>query len=89
LWLSSLSQALEDRHFRKVRKIVAPADTADETDESKPNRRMIKMKMIGVMLMALPSGAKNRQGEDGEQNPEQRACDGEPERDIPARVLDG
>jgi hypothetical protein len=87
LWLSSLSQALEDRHFRKVRKIVAPADTADETDESKPNRRMIKMKMIGVMLMALPSGAKNRQGEDGKKDTEQWAGDGEPEGNVPARAL--
>ncbi len=32
---------------------------------------MIKTKMIGVMLMALLSGAKNRQDNDGEQNAEQ------------------
>jgi hypothetical protein len=32
---------------------------------------MIKMKTIGVMLMVLRSWAKNRQGEDGEQNAEQ------------------
>jgi hypothetical protein len=56
--------------FQKFSKNRRTADNADETDESKPNRRMIKTKMIGVMLMALLSGAKNRQGNDGEQNAE-------------------
>ncbi len=45
------------------------------------------MKMIGVMLMALPSGAKNRQGEDGKKDTEQWAGDGEPEGNVPARAL--
>jgi hypothetical protein len=57
--------------FQKISKNRRTADNADETDESKPNRRMIKTKMIGVMLMALLSGAKNRQGDDGEQDTEQ------------------
>jgi len=70
--------------FQKFSKNRRTANDADETDESKPNKRMIKTKMIGVMLMALLSGAKNRQGEDGEQDTEQWAGDGEPERDVPA-----
>jgi len=70
--------------FQKFSKNRRTADNADETDESKPNRRMIKTKMIGVMLMALLSGAKNRQGEDGEQDAEKRTRDGEPEGNIPA-----
>jgi len=57
--------------FQKFSKNRRTADNADETDESKPNRRMIKTKMIGVMLMALLSWTKNRQGDDGEQNAEQ------------------
>jgi len=69
--------------FQKFSKNRRTADNADETDESKPNRRMIKTKMIGVMLMALLSGAKNRQGEDGEQNTQQRTRDGKPERNVP------
>jgi hypothetical protein len=73
--------------FQKFSKNRRTADNADETDESKPNRRMIKTKMIGVMLMALLSGAKNRQGEDGEQDTEQWAGDGEPEGNVPARAL--
>ena len=48
---------------------------------------MIKTKMIGVMLMALLSGAKNRQGDDGEQDTEEWAGDGEPEGNVPARAL--
>jgi hypothetical protein len=73
--------------FQKILKNRRTPDNADETNESKPNRRMIKTKMIGVMLMALVSGAKNRQGEDGEQDTEQWAGDGEPEGNVPARVL--
>jgi hypothetical protein len=73
--------------FQKFSKNRRTADNADETDESKPNRRMIKTKMIGVMLMALLSGAKNRQGEDGEQDTEQWAGDGEPERNVPTVAL--
>jgi len=58
--------------FQKFSKNRRTADNADETDESKPNRRMIKTKMIGVMLMALLSSEKNRQGEESEQNANQR-----------------
>src|SRR5207248_7097883 len=55
--------------------------------ESKPNSRMIKMKTIGVVLMASSIIDKNRRGEEGEQNTNQRTRDGEPEGKIPARVL--
>jgi hypothetical protein len=46
--------------FQKISKNRHTADNADKTDESKPNRRMIKTKMIGVMLMAILSGSENR-----------------------------
>jgi len=48
---------------------------------------MIKTKMIGVMLMALLSGAEDRQSEHGEQNTNQRTRDGEPEGNVPAGAL--
>jgi len=35
----------------------------------------------------LQSSTKNRRGEEGEQNPNQRTRDGKPERNTPARVL--
>lgn len=38
--------------FQRISKNRRRADNADETDESKPNRRMIKTRMMGVMLMA-------------------------------------
>jgi hypothetical protein len=34
------------------------------------------------------SWTKNRQGEDGEQNTDQRTRDGEPKRNTPARIMD-
>jgi len=40
---------------------------------------MIKMKTIGVVLMASSIIDKNRRGEEGEQNTEQRTRDREPE----------
>jgi hypothetical protein len=46
LWKTDISEDLESRRI---------ADSADETDESKPNRRMIKTKTIRVMLMAFSS----------------------------------
>ena len=45
------------------------------------------MKTIGVVLMASSIIDKNRRGEEGEQNTNQRTRDGEPEGKIPARVL--
>jgi hypothetical protein len=51
--------------FQKISKNRNTADNADETDESKPNRRMIKAKTIEIVLMAR-SPAENRQGNDGE-----------------------
>jgi hypothetical protein len=46
LWKTDISEDLESRRT---------ADSADETDESKPNSRMIKTKTIRVMLMAFSS----------------------------------
>jgi len=53
--------------FQKNSKNRRTADIADETDESKPNRRMTKTNMIGVMLMLAPIIEKKSQG------PENRA----------------
>ena len=48
------------------------------------NRRMIKTRMIEVRLMAVWSSAENHQGSEPEQNPKQRARNGEPKGNIPA-----
>jgi hypothetical protein len=45
---------------------------------------MIRTKMIGVMLLALLSRAKNRQRDDGEKDTEQWTRNGEPEGNVPA-----
>jgi len=52
--------------------------------ESKPNSRITKRKMIGVMLMACSSATKNRSGKKGEQNTNQWTRDGKPEGNAPA-----
>jgi len=47
------------------------------------------MKTIGVVLMASSIIDKNRRGEEGEQNTEQRTRDGKPEGNTPAGLLSG
>jgi hypothetical protein len=50
---------------------------------------MSKTKRIAAAaLIACLSGSENRQSEYGEQNTNQRTRDGEPKRNVPARVLD-
>jgi len=49
--------------FQKISKNRRTPDSADETDESKPNSRMIKTRMMGVTLMTSVIGKKlPRQG---------------------------
>jgi hypothetical protein len=58
--------------FQKISKNRRTPDSADETDESKPNSRMIKTRMMGVTLMTLVIGKKlPRRGG----RPEHRATD--------------
>src|SRR6266576_4813388 len=58
--------------FQKISKNRRTPDNADETDESKPNSRMIKTRMMGVTLMTLVIGKKlPRRGG----RPEHRATD--------------
>jgi hypothetical protein len=64
--------------FQKISKNRRTPDSADETDKSKPNSRMIKTRMMGVTLMTSVIG-ENCQGEEGGQNAEQRTRDGKPE----------
>jgi hypothetical protein len=52
-----LSQACEDRHFRKFRNIVARRITRMKRMVRNQNKRMAKTKMTGVVLMAVPSSA--------------------------------
>jgi hypothetical protein len=55
---SFLSQAFEDRYFRKFEiswAIFSASCVPTCPVESKPNSRMIKTKTIGVMLMAFSS----------------------------------
>jgi hypothetical protein len=56
-------------------------------------RRFLPIRLIRSLPAAagnprlLFSRTKNRQGDDGEQNPEQRTCDGKPERNVPNVAL--
>jgi hypothetical protein len=90
-WLSLLSQVFEDRYFRKFKisfpEFLDPASLICPV-KPKPNRRMTKTKRItAAALMACLSGLENRQSEYGEQNTDQRTRDGEPERNVPAKVM--
>src|SRR6202051_2118273 len=86
LFCSFLSQAFEDRDFRKFEiswAIFSARCVLTCPVESKPNRRMIKMKTIEIVLMVC-SPAENRGGENAAQNTEQRTRDCEPEGNVPA-----
>src|SRR5258708_23058181 len=58
--------------FQKISKNRRIADSADETDESKPNRRMIKTRMMDVTLM---TSIIDKKSPPRECRPEHRATD--------------
>src|SRR6476646_4281781 len=80
------SQAPEERDFTKIEiscAIFSASWVLTCPAESKPNSRMIKTNMIGVILIAPSIIDKNRRGEQGEQNANQRTRDSKPEGNVP------
>ena len=72
--------------MRLLAAIVFPA-SLDLPAKSKPNSRIIKTKMMVLCSWLVRSATKNRRGEEGEQNTNQRTRDGEPEGNTPAGPL--